>query len=213
MHPKHLIWDYNGTLVNDTGLCLEILNGFLARFGLPAQTYDTYRERFNFPLASYYTELGFNLGEDAFNELSVEFHQLYNQRRFECPLHEGALEQLQFFGGNGTRQHVLSAYREPDLREALTHYRIDGHFHNIVGQRNYRGDSKEALGRGLREALQDEPGEIVLIGDTTHDFEVAQAMGARCILMSGGHHPRSRLETCAEATVIDSLTELRAALA
>ncbi|MGF1448910.1 MAG: HAD family hydrolase [Opitutales bacterium] len=213
MHPSHLIWDYNGTLVDDTRLCLEILNGFLERFGLPAQTYDTYRERFNFPLAGYYTDLGFNLGEEAFNALSVEFHQIYNARRFECPLHQGAQAQLQRFSGNGTRQHVLSAYREPDLREALTYYGIDGHFHNIVGQRNYRGESKAVLGQALRESLGSNGGPIILIGDTTHDFEVSQAMGAQCILMAGGHHPRSRLERCAGATVIDSLDELSAILA
>lgn len=208
MSVQHLIWDYNGTLVDDTQLCLEILNSFLGRFGFPSETYDSYRQRFRFPLADYYSDLGFRLSDDEFSQLSVEFHTVYNQRRFECALHAGVLEMLSELSGNGRQQHVLSAYREPDLREALEHYGIEPHFTQIVGQRNYRGDSKAGLGQDLSQMLGAEPQAILVVGDTTHDFEVAQAIGARCVLVSGGHHPRERLEPCG-APVIDRIEELR----
>ena len=51
------------------------------------------------------------------------------------------------------------------------------------------------------------PAEVVMIGDTVHDFEVAQAMGTDCILISNGHNSRERLEKTG-VLVLDSLEEV-----
>lgn len=54
-------------------------------------------------------------------------------------------------------------------------------------------------------------GAVVLVGDTVHDYEVAEAMGIRCVLVAAGHHARAKLEACG-CPVMDDLVELRAEL-
>lgn len=57
---KHIIWDWNGTLLDDVGLSLEAINIVLARYNLPPLRKERYLEIFTFPVIEYYRELGFN---------------------------------------------------------------------------------------------------------------------------------------------------------
>ena len=50
MKPHHVIWDWNGTLVDDAWLCVEIINELLARRGLAPITPCKYSAVFGFPL-------------------------------------------------------------------------------------------------------------------------------------------------------------------
>ena len=51
--------------------------------------------------------------------------------------------------------------------------------------------------------------EVLFVGDSEHDFEIAEAVGARCVLFSGGHHARVHLESLG-APVIDDLRDVPA---
>ena len=66
-------------------------------------------------------------------------------------------------------------------------------------------------GRWLRESGAD-PARIMMVGDSEHDFEVARALGVRCVLFSGGHQPREVLAATG-APVIDALAQLLPLLA
>jgi phosphoglycolate phosphatase len=57
------------------------------------------------------------------------------------------------------------------------------------------------------ENLPWDPREVVLIGDTRHDHEVALAMNADCVLLAHGHHTAERLEATGRP-VLHSFTEL-----
>ena len=46
-----------------------------------------------------------------------------------------------------------------------------------------------------------------MIGDTTHDYETARALGADCVLYAGGHQCREKLEKCS-CPVIDEIEEI-----
>ena len=46
-----------------------------------------------------------------------------------------------------------------------------------------------------------------MIGDTDHDAEAAKAMGTKCVLYTGGHQSRRRLEAVCP-NVIDDLAQL-----
>ncbi len=87
---NHIIWDWNGTLMNDTWLCVEVLNSILQSRQMPSVSRESYRAQFDFPVIEYYERLGFDLVTEAFEDLSVEFNNEYDRRREECLLHEDA---------------------------------------------------------------------------------------------------------------------------
>ena len=211
MKPHHVIWDWNGTLVDDAWLCVEIVNELLVRRGLAPTTLREYSEVFDFPLRAYYESLGFDLEREDFAALGDEFNILYSQRRRECRLREGACEVLAALGRNGIGQSLLSAYDQVSLEEMVAHYGLRSHFAAVAGVDNGLGEGKIERGHRHLADLNCPSGEVLLVGDTLHDIEVAAALGAHCVLLPSGHQSRRRLEL-GECAVVDGLFAVAALL-
>jgi phosphoglycolate phosphatase len=105
---KHIIWDWNGTLINDIWLVVEIMNKMLKKRNLPGIDAKKYREIFNFPVTKYYLKLGFDFSNESFEELTVEFISEYYQRFNECKLFDEAEEVLKKIRDMGISQSILS---------------------------------------------------------------------------------------------------------
>ena len=193
---KHIIWDWNGTLWDDTWLCVEINNHMLERRGLPSITIDTYRDKLCFPVDQYYCQLGFDYATDPYKMLAEEFIEEYTRRRFECALQGGARELIQSLHERNVPQAVLSAYQHDTLLQAVDYFELTSYFTDIIGLDDIYAAGKVENGRKYIAGLDLAPDQILFIGDTIHDFEVAQAMGVNCLLMANGHNSHRRLEGC-----------------
>lgn len=206
----HIIWDWNGTLLDDLEVSIAVMNGVLARRALPGMDRARYHALFDFPVRRYYERLGFDPRVDAFEQLSTEFIAGYDSRRLEATLHRHAAATLAAIRAAGLGQSILSAYRQETLLEIVAHFGLTPHFDEIAGLDNIHAHSKVALGRELLARLKTAPGEILLVGDTLHDFEVARELGVACALISAGHHPAERLRRTG-APVYDDLAAFAAA--
>lgn len=204
---KHFIWDWNGTLVNDTWLCVEITNEMLNRRKIPQITCDDYREQFDFPVINYYRKLGFDLDNEPFEIVGKEFMTEYQSRRFECKLQSKAVEALSIINDLGVGQSVLSAYEHNMLNQIVIFFDISSFFKNIRGLADHSASSKIDNGKELINSLSHDSGETLMIGDTIHDYEVATAIGADCLLVANGHHKKEKLEKCG-VKVVESLGNL-----
>jgi phosphoglycolate phosphatase len=194
---KHIIWDWNGTLLNDAWLCVDILNQMLKKYKLPCVNLKLYQEHFDFPVKDYYRKLGFDFSSShSFDHLANQYITTYNKRRFECNLHSKALQIVEYIANKGIYQSILSAYPQDDLKEIIDYFKINVFFTNIIGLDNYYAESKIEIGKKLINGMNTDPDQILLIGDTIHDFKVAKAMNIGCILFSGGHQRRERLVIC-----------------
>jgi phosphoglycolate phosphatase len=209
---QHIIWDWNGTLLDDAWLCIDIVNGLLAKRSLPALSAERYQEIFDFPVKEYYRRLGFDFSKEPYEELAAEFIQEYERRRFECRLHKGARETLENMHSKGMNMSILSAYAQTSLEQIVRFFGIHEFFHGLFGLDNFYAGGKVDIGKLMVRDLPCAASAIVLVGDTTHDFSVAKAMGIVCILVPGGHQSRSRLSACT-TYIIDSLAELATRIA
>ena len=61
-----IIWDWNGTLVDDAPVFINIMNFFLSQRNLPLITLEDYRRSFVFPVKNYYKNLGFDFSKESF---------------------------------------------------------------------------------------------------------------------------------------------------
>ena len=116
---RHLIWDWNGTLLDDAWLCRKIMNGQLRRRGLPILSQEKYEEIFDFPVEKYYRAVGFDWSRESFQDAGTEFIVEYEKRKTECSLQSGARELLGKIAEGGWSQAVLSAYSHQTLEEFL----------------------------------------------------------------------------------------------
>ena len=207
---KHLIWDWNGTLFDDVWLCVASINELLQARNLKSQNQYNYRAIFDFPVSDYYERVGFDMTQESFDELGAAFMVYYEARRQECTLHDGAVELLGLCGESYS-QSVLSAYRQEDLEAVLSKHGILRYFDVINGHHDIYASGKVESGKAQLEQLGIAAADILLIGDTTHDYEVAQVIGTDCLLLAHGHQSRERLEVL-DVPVLGSFSELNAYL-
>lgn len=201
---RHVMWDWNGTLFNDAPLCVDCMNTLLRKRALPLLTPARYEEVFDFPVVDYYRRLGFDFEREPFEKLGTEFMAEYELRKLECPLQRDARRVLDGLRDAGLSQSVLSAYQQNTLEGLLEHFHVRPYFIRVIGADDHYASGK--LGRGMdwiRE-LGVNPKDVVLVGDTVHDFEVARAMGTSCLLIPCGNHGRAKLARCG-VPVLDGL--------
>ncbi|MBU4459244.1 MAG: HAD family hydrolase [Verrucomicrobia bacterium] len=204
---RHVVWDWNGTLFDDAWLCVDVMDGILRAHGLPGLTPERYADLFDFPVRDYYVRLGFDFARDPFEIVGAEFIAAYERRRLECGLQAGAREILDALRAAGIGQSVLSAYRHDTLDELLRHFDVRDRFAHVVGGDDIYAYGKREQGVAwlLRSGL--DAREVLLVGDTVHDAEVAAAMGADCRLIPCGHQSRAKLAS-AGIPLVDSLRVL-----
>ncbi len=199
-----LVWDWNGTLLDDVAAAVEALNRMLARRGVRPITVERYRRRFGFPVRPFYAELGVDLDRWDWDEICEDFHRfVLEEPQSVRPDARAALERA---AGLGFSQCVLSALRQDKLDDALSASGLASFFDRIYGVGNLDGASKLQRGRELMESLGPCAGPVVFIGDTLHDAEVARELGGRCVLVSCGHQERERL-AAARCPVAGGLVE------
>jgi len=204
---KHIIWDWNGTLINDVWLAVEAMNKMLAKRHLPGIDSKKYKEIFDFPVTKYYLKLGFDFSKESFEELTVEFISGYYQCFNKCKLNEGVEVVLKKISDMGIHQSILSASKEDVLIEKIRYFGIDKYFCRIMGLENHYAESKVEEGKEWIAELNLNPQDVLLIGDTIHDYDVSKHMGCDCLLVANGHNSYERLAKLG-VEVISTLKEI-----
>lgn len=192
---QHIIWDWNGTLFNDVELCADVMNLLLTQESLPNISIQKYKEIFTFPVIEYYKIAGHTFDRNSFEVLGKQFMDEYELRKNGCDLFFGVREILSELQSKKIQQHLLSAYEQNSLNSILKHFAIDKYFHNIVGLDNIYASGKSYLAKDLARKIRANgaAGNILLVGDTIHDYEVAKEINSDCILLSHGHQDEERL--------------------
>lgn len=204
---KHIIWDWNGTLVDDAWLCVDVMNQLLVKRGMTMLTVDRYREVFDFPVKEYYRRLGFNFDEEPFEVPGTEFIEGYRARWREAHLQADTMTTLQKIHQAGITQSLLSAAIQQLLEEMTDYFGITNRFIRILGLDNHYAYGKMEIGKVWMEKLGFKPHEVLLIGDTVHDHEVAVAIGVDCVLFTSGHQVSEKLSRCG-VPLFETLSEI-----
>jgi phosphoglycolate phosphatase len=205
---KHIIWDWNGTLFDDAWLCIDIMNTMLGQRNLPPLTPERYEIIFDFPVRDYYQKAGFDFSRIPFETLSDEFITAYYRRMPEVKLKDHALEALKQGQRQGVTMSILSAMEHGPLTGLVKQMGLSRYFVEVIGLNNHHAAGKVELAKQWmmsQPAL--DPAEILFIGDTIHDYEVAEALGVACRLIHSGHHSRKRLAVLG-APMIESLLDI-----
>jgi phosphoglycolate phosphatase len=189
----HIIWDWNGTLLNDAWLCVDVMNSILKEWDLPLKTLVEYRTLFDFPVKDYYVKLGFDFEKEPFEVVGMEFMVRYNNRQKESVLHQDADTVLKAFSDKGFHQSILSAREQNELLYETHYYQVNSYFDHIFGLDDHYAHGKTDVGIRLMSALGIPREKILFIGDTCHDAEVAAELGISCILIPNGHQSPARL--------------------
>ena len=191
---KLIIWDWNGTLLDDVGICVSCMNEVLSKRNITQLNAEHYRSIFTFPVKEYYQKAGFDFSKEDFEKPAMEFISLYYQALPKANLFSCIENVLTSFQKKGLRQLVLSAMEHDNLVSSLKCKGIFEFFSKVTGMTNHYAHSKLEIGQALlagESSFNKE--EMLLIGDTLHDLEVAEKLGIDCVLVAQGHQSKERL--------------------
>ncbi len=211
MLPTLLIWDFNGTLLNDGPILVGVNNEMNRQRGIPEITYDYYRQNFDHPPKPFYEKLGYDFEKEDYAEISRVFLELYEQRQQAARLSPHVEEMLHWAAEKNIPQIIVSAHKQDMLERHLERLGIRHFFAHVSGESSHIIGGKVERAKALAESGQFNFSHAVLIGDTSHDYKAACAMGADCILYSGGHETPERL-SAAGVPIIDDFAKLPALL-
>lgn len=206
-NKKVIIWDWNGTLLDDVNYCVECINVLLRKRNLPTINTESYKEIFTFPVIDYYKAVGFDLEAEGFEKPAMEFINLYYSNFSQTALFSCVPDVLATFKKRGFRQVVLSAMEHGSLLKTLESKGILPYFDEVTGVGDHYGSSKEETGVKLLKNLAIQPNEAIIIGDTLHDKQVADSLKIDFILLSTGHNSKRRLLQESEV-VLDKLDKV-----
>jgi len=204
---SHIIWDWNGTLYDDAEWCFNIINTMLNKRGMKElKNMTEYRDVFDFPVKNYYMKIGFDFDDESFEVLSKEFITLYRAGdEMYCSLKNNTETIFETFHKSGFTQVILSASEINNLNRQIKYLNIENYFDAVIGLMDTYAKGKVDIGLEFIKANKID--KAILIGDTVHDFEVAQKLGVDCILVSGGHQNKNKLLKC-NVPVFDGLNEI-----
>lgn len=203
---KNIIWDWNGTMLDDVELCVDVGNNLFRRKNLPLISVEKYKSIFTIPVKNYYIAVGFDFSKESFEVVGKEWMDEYEERKYEAPLFDGLIKVMEKFNDLGINQSVVSAYKQDKLQTMIEKFDLKKYLDNIIGLDNIYAAGKVHLAQNLVEKVGSGNGNFLLIGDTVHDFEVANSVGADCILIASGHQSKNMLEDTGVRT-FDSLID------
>ena len=205
--PHTIIWDWNGTLLNDVEISVQSMNRMLRKRDLPELDIETYQEVFTFPVINYYSAIGFDFGKEPWDEAAIEFIRIYLEALPVCGLAPKVMETLEFFRSCTFGQAIISAMEHETLLKSVASLGIMEYLDYIGGIGDHYGAGKIENALQYMELHSLAPEEVTLIGDTLHDAEVASKLGCNCILLASGHQSAGRLRTSGH-TVLQGIADI-----
>ena len=214
---KIIAWDWNGTLLDDTHIVHESTNAVLASLQRPAIDRATFHAQYNIPLASFYRNMGLNEAEikRVYSDNNL-FHDHYEARVDGATLRDGATDVLNHVRDAGVASYILSNHVVAPIRGQLKRLGIEHFFTDVLAfasrETQFRGTDKAGRLRQLMDDKNVSPEDVLIIGDTPEEIEIAHNLGLTGVAIAGGCIAAERLAAVKPHYLIQSLPELKAVL-
>ncbi|MBE6718073.1 MAG: HAD family hydrolase [Ruminococcaceae bacterium] len=186
MRYKYILWDWNGTLLDDLDASLCAVNDMLKMYDKPIIDLETYYSYIDTPIYKFYERL-FDFNVVSMEVIKPLFSELYINHNDKINLADGAVRAIDLLREKGARQYILSAAHINDIMRYAREFGVAECFEKIEAANDYEAGSKTERAVRLLAEEKIDPAECVVIGDTLHDYDTARVLGVDCILYSRGH--------------------------
>lgn len=208
----HVFWDWNGTIIDDLEINYLIINTLLNNRKKDVISLSQYRQVFTFPIKEFYRRVGFSIDRDEYQQLVSDYWELYKSKSKDIPLMTGVLDTLGLLKEYQIKQYILSASNKRMVIDQSSTYGIQDLFEEVIAPQDQYALGKVDLARQWMSDRNISSSNIIMIGDTLHDFETARAINVDCALVNKGHQNLSALVCEPGLMIFNSICELTDAI-
>ncbi len=207
---RNVVWDYNGTIIDDAKLAVDAENVVLKSYGKSPITLDYYLKECEMPILNFYNKI-FDMEKYDFSEIARRFVENYDLLFETAGVFPEVKSMIELLGKKGYRQGVISGFESSRLVSSLEKFKLDGYFEFMSGADDIACGDKSRRAAAVCEKCDFLPNETLFVGDMYHDFETARCVGADCVLIAKGHQGAEVLRSY-DVNVLDSAQELKTIL-
>jgi phosphoglycolate phosphatase len=204
-----LVFDWDGTLMDSAGAIVGALQSACADLDVPVPSDEQARYIIGLGLNDAMGHILPDIDPAQYPRIVERYRFHYLQRDADTALFPGAAELVAALREAGFLLAVATGKGRRGLERVLENTGLKALFH--ASRCADEGHSKPDP--GMLAALFAELGvtsnQALMIGDTTHDMEMARAAGVARIAAAYGAHPRTVLLSYEPVACVDNLTELR----
>lgn len=209
-----IVFDWNGTLLDDANAVLQTINAILSRFSRAAVDMHTFREEFELPLSVLLRNL--NMSEDEIELVhsndSAIFHDTYEFLASGAALRKGVRNVLLTARQQAIQTLILSNHIVEPIRAQVRRHGIESHVTDILAFESratqFRSMSKEDRLRQYMLINDLFPDRTVVIGDMPVETEIARNLGLISVSIVGGFASEARLRAAQPDYIIQDHHEL-----
>ena len=207
MKYRNIIWDYNGTIINDAELAVKAENLVLKSYGKLPITLEYYLKECEMPLVIFYNKI-FDMENYDYSEIARRFITYYDELFETADIFPEVRKMIEYLSDKGCSQGVISGFETTRLVNSLKKFGLEKYFKFMSGSDDYNAGDKSERAVKVVEKYGFDPKETLFIGDMYHDYETAKRVGANCVLIAKGHQGAEVLRSYG-ITVLDSAEELK----
>ena len=205
-----LVFDWDGTIADSTGLIVSSLLAACADLGLPVPAPAVARHVIGLGLVDALSHVAPSLPRERYAEISAAYRRRYLERDAEIVLFDGVREMLAELEGAGHLLAIATGKSRAGLARALAQHGVAGRFAATrCADEGFPKPHPDML-LALMDRTGVDAGATVMIGDTTHDMELARNAGTAAVALTHGAHGSEELVRCAPLATLASIAELRA---
>jgi phosphoglycolate phosphatase len=203
-----IVFDWDGTLMDSAGAIVAAIQASALEMGLTPPTEDRARHVIGLGLHEALRYALPELEEGRHIELADRYRHYYLSRDHELTLFAGIEELVQELADAGYRLGVATGKSRKGLDRALEVGGLGRFFHATRCADECHSKPHPQMIEELMAEFGVMPTSTLMIGDTTHDIEMAHNAGVSALAVAYGAHPRRELEAQSPLGCADSVSEL-----
>jgi len=203
------VFDWDGTLADSTALIAAAIQQACRDIGEPVPDDTAARYVIGLGLADALRHVAPGLAPERHRDLAIRYRHHYLAGDPQIPLFAGARGMLDELNDAGLLLGVATGKTRVGLNRALEQQGIGNRFvATRCADEGFPKPNPDML-LYLMDRVGAEPSETLMIGDTTHDLELARNAGAAAVAVSYGAHASAGLARCGPLALLHSIEELR----
>lgn len=213
---KLVAFDWNGTILADTNAVVAGDNAVLKYFGRKKTTLKEVQDKFTIPIRNFYVAMRLDpkvLDRNPDKMWSI-FQNAYEPLENKCRSRAGAKLILQFLKDNGIKAVIFSNHMVKHIQKQLKRLNIDNYVDEILARdiddvSHLHIKSKDKKISELVRKLKIKPREVLIVGDTDEEIDIAKFFGYYSVALTGGNTSTPRLKTMKPDFLIHNLKDLK----